>query len=58
VADLSEFSTETGKTRKSWTDVTQSLREQKRQPGILYTTKLSNHCSWRNQYIPWGEKAV
>jgi hypothetical protein len=37
----SDFSTETMKTRRSWTDVIQTLREHKCQPMLLYPAKLS-----------------
>jgi hypothetical protein len=36
-----DFSTETLKARRSWTDVIQTLREQKCQPRLLYPAKLS-----------------
>jgi hypothetical protein len=35
------FSTETMKARKFWTDAIQTLREQKCQPRLLYPAKLS-----------------
>jgi len=31
------------KARRSWTDIIQTLREHKCQPGILYPAKLSNN---------------
>ena len=37
-----DFSPETMKARRSWTDVMQSLRENKCQPRLLYPAKLSN----------------
>jgi hypothetical protein len=36
-----DFSPETIKARRSWTDVTQTLREHKCQPRLLYPAKLS-----------------
>jgi hypothetical protein len=36
-----DFSSETMKARRSWTDVIQTLREHKYQPRLLYPTKLS-----------------
>jgi hypothetical protein len=36
-----DFSPETMKARRSWTDVTQTLREHKCQPRLLYPAKLS-----------------
>jgi hypothetical protein len=36
-----DFSTETMKSRKAWSEVMQTLREHKCQPRLLYTTKLS-----------------
>jgi hypothetical protein len=36
-----DFSPETIKARRSWTDVIQTLREHKRQPRLLYPAKLS-----------------
>jgi hypothetical protein len=36
-----EFSPETIKARRSWTDVMQTLREHKSQPRLLYPAKLS-----------------
>jgi len=36
-----DFSTETVKPRRSWTDVIQTLREYKCQPRLLYPAKLS-----------------
>jgi hypothetical protein len=36
-----DFSTETMKAKRSWTDVIQTLREHKCQPRLLYPAKLS-----------------
>jgi len=36
-----DFSTETMKARRSWTDVIQALREHECQPRLLYSAKLS-----------------
>ena len=36
-----DFSTETMKARRAWTDVIQTLREHKCQPRLLYPAKLS-----------------
>ena len=36
-----DFSPETMKARRSWTDVIQTLREHKSQPRLLYPAKLS-----------------
>jgi hypothetical protein len=36
-----DFSPETRKARRSWTDVMQTLRDNKCQPSLLYPTKLS-----------------
>ena len=36
-----DFSRETSKVRRSWTDIIQTLREHKCQPRLLYLTKLS-----------------
>jgi hypothetical protein len=38
---ISDFSPETMKSRRSWADVTQTLREHKCQPRLLYPAKLS-----------------
>ena len=38
---IPDFSPETMKARRSWTDVMQTLREHKCQPRLLYPTKLS-----------------
>jgi hypothetical protein len=38
---IPDFSTNTLKARRSWTDVIQTLREQKCQPRLLFQTKLS-----------------
>jgi hypothetical protein len=46
-----DFSQETMKARRSWTDVIQTLREHKYQPRLLYPAKLNYH-RWRNQSIP------
>ena len=36
-----DFSTETMKARRAWTDIMQTLREHKGQPKLLYPAKLS-----------------
>ena len=36
-----DFSTETMKARRSWTDIMQTLRKHKCQPKLLYPAKLS-----------------
>ena len=38
---ISDFTTETLKSRRPWTDVMQNLREHKCQPRLLYPAKLS-----------------
>ena len=38
---IPDFSTETMKARRSWTDVIQTLKEHKCQPRLLYPAKLS-----------------
>jgi hypothetical protein len=38
---IPDFSTETMKARRCWTDVIQTLREHKCQPRLLYPAKLS-----------------
>ena len=38
---IPDFSTETMKARRSWTDVIQTLREHKCQPRLLYPVKIS-----------------
>jgi hypothetical protein len=38
---IQDFSTENLKARRSWVDFIQTLREQKCQPRLLYTAKLS-----------------
>ena len=63
-----DFSPETMKAKRFWTDVIQTLREHKCQPMLLYTAKLKAHIAtdtiivedfktfnyprWRNQNIP------
>jgi hypothetical protein len=47
----SDLFPQTMKTRRSWADVIQTLREHKCQPRLLYPTKLNYH-RWRNQSIP------
>jgi hypothetical protein len=47
-----DFSTETLKARRFWTDVIQTLREHKEQPIKLYPAIFSITISWRNQDIP------
>jgi hypothetical protein len=47
-----DFSLETMKTRRSWTDVIQILREHKLQPRLLYPAKLSITIDGKNQSIP------
>jgi hypothetical protein len=48
-----DFSPETMKARRSWADVTQTLRDHKCQPRILYPTKLSITIGGKtNQCIP------
>jgi hypothetical protein len=50
-----DFSPETMKARRSWTDVIQTLREHKCQPRLLYpttTSKTLNYHRWRKQDIP------
>jgi hypothetical protein len=47
-----DFSSETMKARRSWTDVTQTLREHKCQPRLLYPAKLSITNRRRNQSTP------
>ena len=44
-----EFSPETMKARRSWTDVMQTLREHKCQPMLLYPSKLSITIDGENQ---------
>ena len=41
IRNTRDFSPETMKARRSWTDVIQTLREQKCQPRLLYPAKLS-----------------
>ena len=38
---IPDFSTETMKARRAWTDIMQTLREHKCQPKLLYPAKLS-----------------
>jgi hypothetical protein len=47
-----DFSPETLKARRSWTDVIQTLREHKCQPRLLFPAKLNCH-RWRHQSIAW-----
>ena len=47
-----DFSPETMKTRRSWTDVIQTLREHKCQLRLLYPAKLSITIDGENS-IPW-----
>jgi hypothetical protein len=47
-----DFSAETMKARRSWTDVIRTLREDKCQPRLLYLSKTLNYHRWRNQSIP------
>ena len=44
-----DFTTETMKARRSWTDVMQTQREQKCQPRLLYPTKLSITIAGENK---------
>jgi hypothetical protein len=43
-----DFSTETMKARKAWSEVMQTLREHKCQPSLLYPTKLSINIDREN----------
>ena len=47
-----DFSPETMKAKIFWVNVIQSLREQKCQPRLIYTSKNLNYNRWRNQRIP------
>jgi hypothetical protein len=40
------------KTRRSWTDVIQTLREHKSQPRLLYPAKLSNTIDGKTNVFP------
>jgi hypothetical protein len=44
-----DFSAETMKARRSWTDVIQTLREHKYQPRLLYPAKLSITIAGENK---------
>ena len=44
-----DFSTETMKARRSWTDVIQTLREHKCHPSLLYPAKLSITIDGKNK---------
>lgn len=46
-----DFSAETMKARRTWSEVIQTLREHKCKPRRLYPAKLNQH-RWRNQNIP------
>jgi hypothetical protein len=46
----SDFSPETMKARRSWTDVIQTLREHKCQPRLLYLAKLSITIDEKTKY--------
>jgi hypothetical protein len=48
----SDFSTETMKARRSWTDVIQTLREHKFPGQVTIPTQTFNYHRWRNQNIP------
>ena len=43
-----DFTPETLKARRSWTDVIQTLREHKCQPSVLIPSKTLNYHRWRN----------
>jgi hypothetical protein len=45
------FSTETMKARRSWTDVIQTLREHKQQPRLLHPAKLSITIDEENKIL-------
>jgi hypothetical protein len=47
------FSTETIKARRAWSEVLQALNENNFSPRILYPTKLSFKNGWRNESLPW-----
>jgi hypothetical protein len=47
-----DFSTETMKARKSWSEVIQTLRELKCQPRHTIPSKTLNQHRWRKQNIP------
>ena len=49
----SDFSPETMKARRAWTDVIQTLREHKCQPSLLYPDNLTitYYLRWKNQSI-------
>ena len=47
-----DFSPETMKARRSWTDVKQTLRKHKCQPRLLIPSKTLNYHKWRNQTKP------
>ena len=49
---IPDFSPETMKARRSWTDVIQKIREHKCQPRLLYPTKLSITIGGETS-IPW-----
>jgi hypothetical protein len=51
-----DFSPETMNTRKSWADVTQTLREHKWQPRLLYPAKLSITIDEETKIFPWQTK--
>ena len=38
-----DFSTETMRARRAWTDIMQTLKEHKCQPKLLYPSKTINH---------------
>jgi hypothetical protein len=47
-----DFSPESMKARRSWTDVIKTLREHKYQPRLLLRSQTFNYHRWRNQSIP------
>ena len=44
-----DFSTETMKVRRAWSEIMQTLREHKHQPRLLYPAKLSNNIDGENK---------
>jgi hypothetical protein len=51
ISIIADFSPETRKTRWSWTDVLQTLREHKCQP-----SQTLNYHRWRKQSVPWQKQ--
>jgi hypothetical protein len=49
---MADFSTETLKARRAWSEIFQALKENNFNPRILYSAKLSFKIDWSNKSLP------